>query len=106
MDSRLTQLLTNATTPAAGAAVGFQNSVPNRVFQASVAGTGVLAASVKIEVSADPINLGWITLGTIDLAGTTTATDGFAIDAAWPYTRASLVSVSGTNAVVNCAMGI
>lgn len=71
-----------------------------KVFQATVTGTGAVSATVLIQVSNNVSTLGWITLGTITLSGTTTATDGFASEAAWGYYRANVTAVSGTGAAV------
>jgi hypothetical protein len=71
-----------------------------KVFQATVTGTGAVTATVLIQVSNNVSTLGWITLGTITLSGTTTATDGFASEASWAYYRANVTAVSGTGAAV------
>lgn len=71
-----------------------------KVFQASVSGTGAVSATVVIEGSNDPTVLGWVEIGTITLSGTTTDTDGFAHQAAWGYYRANVDAISGTGAAV------
>lgn len=81
-----------------------QDEKPNRTFQATVSGTGSVAATVLVQVSNDPA-YGWLTLGTITLSGTTTATDGFASEAAWQHVRSNVTAVSGTGAVVTVTMG-
>ena len=91
-------LLNAATATGAGAAKQFNHSVPYKACQATVTGTGAVTATVKIEVSND--NAGWITAGTITLSGTTTATDGFAIQSPWLYVRANVTALTGTNAAV------
>lgn len=67
-------------------------------IQATVVGTGAVTAVVKIEGNVDN-RANWVTLGTITLNGTTSATDGFASAIVWDYTRATIVTISGTGAV-------
>lgn len=95
-------LLSGATVTGAGASVQDADYL-NRVYQATVSGTGTVSATILIQVSLDGTN--WITLATITLSGTTTATDGAASDAPWLYTRANLTVISGTGATVNAFMG-
>lgn len=71
---------------------------PNRAFQATVAGTGAVSATVLIQVSNDATN--WITLATITLSGTNSATDGVAMSAAWGFVRGNVTAISGTGAAV------
>lgn len=86
----------------------------SRTFQASVAGTGAVTATVIIEYSNEQnsANTGpsstalWVTAGTITLSGTTNASDGFASVAAWRFARARLTAVSGTGAAVTVTMGV
>jgi hypothetical protein len=94
-------LLNAATTTQTGAALVVYQV--NRTFQATVAGTGAVSATVIIEGSNDGAN--FLTLGTITLSGTTSASDGFVSDAAWGYVRARLTAISGTGAAVTVAMG-
>lgn len=78
-----------------------------RTFQATVAGTGAVTATVRIQVSNDKTT--WIDSTTsphIALSGTTTATDGFRMDAKWAYVRAFLDAISGTGAAVTVTMGL
>tara|TARA_R110002126_G_scaffold141146_5_gene286057 strand:+ start:1615 stop:1977 length:363 start_codon:yes stop_codon:yes gene_type:complete len=84
---------------------------PTATFQASVTGTGAVTATVVMQVSNEEATyLGttsnWITLGTITLSGTTTATDGFTTDAPWRYVRAGVTAISGTGATVTSNMGV
>ena len=83
---------------------------PYGTFQAIVTGTGAVTATVLIQVSneADTFNgakANWITMGTITLAGTTTATDGFTTVCPWRYVRASVTAISATS-VVEVIMGV
>ncbi len=72
-------------------------------FQATISGTGAVTATVLIQVSNDASN--WITLGTITLSGTTSATDGFASSAPWAYVRSNCTAISGTSAALSVVMG-
>lgn len=95
MAALLTGEIATTTGPA------FEMAAPGSI-QASVVGTGAVAASVVIEVS----NGGgqWLELGTITLSGTTSDSDGFAYSARWSLIRARLTSISGTGAAVTCVM--
>lgn len=84
-----------AVTPVVGA---------NRCFQARVVGTGVVTATVTVEVSLDGTY--FLTLGTITLSGTTSATDGFASNAQWQYVRGNCTAINGTNAAVTLNMSV
>lgn len=74
----------------------------NKTFQAIVTGTGAVAATVTIGASNDGVN--FITIGTITLSGTNTATDGFASTGMWAFHRSVNSGVSGTGAVVTVLM--
>lgn len=103
--ARLASATTLQTISAGGsAAAGL--SVSGRApatFQATVSGTGTVTATVLIQVSNDGTN--WITLGTITLSGTTSATDGFASSAPWAYVRSNCTAISGTSAALSVVMG-
>ncbi len=84
---------------------------PYAAFQAIVTGTGAVSATVLIQGSNEEATwLGtksnWITIGTISLSGTTTATDGLTTIAPWKYMRASVTAISGTGATVEVLMGV
>lgn len=72
--------------------------------QACLSGTGAVTAAVTVEVSNTGIDNEWILAGTINLSGTTTATDGFTLNAPWAYVRASLTAISGTSAIAKASM--
>ena len=76
----------------------------NRTFQAVITGTGALTGTILIQCSNDNVN--FITLGTITLSGTTTASDGFASSGEWAFHRAYIAQngITGTGAVVNVTM--
>lgn len=93
-------LLKNASAPTIG-----PSEHPNGPcsYQATVTGTGAVAAVVKIQISDDDVN--WITLATFTLSGTTVSTEAFPCDARWTHARAELISISGADAVVNALIG-
>lgn len=94
-------LIAAATTTKTGDATGWPGDAAS--FQATVAGTGAVTATVAIDVSND--GKGWLTLGTITLSGTTLATDGFVANARWRLARARVTAISGTDAAVDVTMG-
>jgi hypothetical protein len=75
----------------------------DKTFQATVVGTGALTATVTIKGSNDGVN--FVTIGTITLSGTTSATDGFASSGMWAYHQAVSSGVTGTGAIVTVLMG-
>jgi len=100
----------NSTTAIAASTPTYKES-PYGAFQAIVTGTGAVTATVLIQVSneADTFNgvkTNWITMGTITLSGTTTATDGFTTICPWRYVRANVTALSGTGATVEIIMGV
>jgi hypothetical protein len=104
MSARVFNLLLNSTSTSIGDVVALPKNCEKRTFQASVTGTGSVSASVDIQVSNDSLN--FLTLATINLSGTTSATDGFVSDAPWAYVRASLTAISGTGASVSTLIGV
>lgn len=76
------------------------NKAGRKTFQATVAGTGTVSATVQILVSDDVAATPSILLGTITLSGTTSATDGFASEGSWGYYMAKVTAISGTGATV------
>jgi hypothetical protein len=84
---------------------------PYATFQGIVTGTGAVTASVAIQASNEEATMNgtksnWITIGTIILSGTTTATDGFTTVAPWKYMRASVTAISGTGTTLEVLMGV
>jgi len=80
---------------------------PNATFQATVEGTGAVAATVEIQVSNDGVNACSTAAGTITLSGTTSASDGFVTqNSPWKYVRAEVTAISGTGATVSVQMGV
>jgi len=96
---RVTDVLSGATTTVTG---DWQfKDAPQASFQATVSGTGAVAATVVFDVSNDGIYAVETALGTVTLTGTTSSSDGFTTDAPWKFIRARVTAISGTGAVVN-----
>lgn len=94
-------LFTDRTTTGAGTTR--EAPGPGATVQVVVTGTGALTASVTIQVSNDGTN--WLDLGTLSLSGTTSATQGLALQAHWVYIRGNIATLTGTGATVNAIMG-
>lgn len=104
-ENNVIYIMNGKTTTGAGDTVTI--SPKDRTFHATVAGTGAVTATVIIQVSNDAVT--WINTTTsphIALSGTTTASDGFRMDAKWAYVRAYVDAISGTGAAVTVTMGI
>jgi hypothetical protein len=98
------KLFTAVTTT--GLQEKFQPRGSKKVFQA-YGTTSAGAGSATIVIQGSIFGDNFITLGTISLTlGTTLTSDGFAIDACWPFVRANVSAISGTNATVTGDMGI
>ena len=94
-------LMTGRTSTATGTTI--EAPGPGATVQARVTGTGAVTATVVVQVS--NFDNVWLTLGTLSLSGTTTATAGLALDAHWAYIRADLTALTGTGATVDVFMG-
>lgn len=99
----------NSTAAIAASSPIYKES-PYGAFQAIVTGTGTVTATVLIQVSneTDTFNgakSNWITMGTITLSGTTTATDGFTTICPWRYVRANVTAISASS-TVEVLMGV
>lgn len=106
-------ILTDTTGSATGGSFGTDLAArgvgyaPVLKFQAYLAGTGAVTATVLIQcTNTNDTSASWMTLATITLSGTTTAVDGYATIANWPNVRAKCTAISGTNATVTVTMGI
>jgi len=100
---RVLDLLQGATTTVTGD-WRYKDS-PYTAIQATITGTGVVSATVIIDVSNDGVNAVSTSLGTITLSGTTSNSDGFVTQAPWKYMRARITGITGTNATVGVTMG-
>lgn len=99
-------VLLNAVTTTGTGAVNYLGRNPgnaNRTYQATVSGTGAVSATVLVLASDDGV--GWVTLGTITLSGTGTASDGFAALAPWMEVEGDVTAISGTGAAVTLTVG-
>ncbi len=100
--SGTTLVLMNAAT-AIGAGTIISPPMPNQTYQATETCTGTCSATVLIQGSDDGV--GWVTLGTITLSGTSPPSDGFASIAPWIEVRGNITAISGTSAAVTVTMG-
>lgn len=80
-------------------------------FQALLTGTGAVVATIQILGTLDEQTaLGslqnWLTIGTINLNGTNTTTDGFTIAAPWRAFKANVTVLTGTGATCTVLMGV
>lgn len=98
-------LLSAKTATGAGAIFNCADD-GKRTFQADgTTSSGAGSATITVEVSINKVD--WMTLGTVTLTlATTSSSDGFASDAAWPYVRGNVTAISGTGASVNLRMGV
>jgi len=90
------ELLSEATTTTTGATFPCYGSTTS--VQASITGSGAISATVIVEVSNDESQ--WLTLETLSLSGTTSATGGVAFVPCWRAIRARLTAISGASAAV------
>lgn len=70
----------------------------SRTFQASIVGTGAVAATVIIEASNDGTY--FVVLNTITLTDTTFDSDSYVSTAAYALMRARVTAISGTGATL------
>ena len=99
------------STTATGASSPIYKESPYGSFQGIITGTGTVSATINVQVTnedatANGANSNWITMGTITLSGTTTATDGFTTIAPWRWVRVNVTAISGTGATVQAIMGV
>lgn len=81
-----------------------RGDLPNWSYQADVAGSGAVSATVLIEVRNG--NAGWILYGTLSPAGTVSGSDSIVGDTQWNEHRARCTSLTGTSVVVNATGGV
>jgi len=93
-------LLQGVTSVSVGTAYGCEQ-ITTASIQASITGTGVLSSTVLIQISND--NIGWVTMATLGLSDTTPS-EAFINNLPFSYIRASVSSISGTNATVSVTM--
>lgn len=102
---RVLDLIPSTTTGVLTGSWMFKDS-PYSAIQAIVTGTGVVGATITIEVSNDGVNSVSTALGVITVSGTTAASDGFTTEAPWKYIRAVVSSPSGTISGISVLMGV
>ena len=102
---------TDNFTTSTGNSNAIYKESPYSAFQAIVTGTGTVTGTVNVQVTnedatAAGTKANWITIGTITLSGTTTATDGFTTVAPWRWVRINVSAISGTSATVEVIMAV
>lgn len=99
----------NDITPPTGAVTGnwvYKDS-PDSTYQAVANGTGAITATITIQYSNDGVNPVATVAGTINLTGTTVASDGFAATGVpWKYHRAVVSAPTGTIASIFVYHGV
>lgn len=99
----VSKLLSNITSITDGLAIEHNNEDDTKSFQATVKGAGLVTATVLIQATLNGID--WLTLGTITLSGTSSASDGFSSSSSWAAFKAKVTAISGTGATVTVLMG-
>lgn len=93
----------STSTGAAPNPITLNNPAGSKVaIQGTVAGTGAVSATIIVSVTLDG-NL--LDVATITLSGTTTASDGVALDLPWASITARISALAGTGATANCFIG-
>ena len=92
-----TQMISANAAPTTGSALAV--AAARKVVKATVSGTGAVSASIDIYGNVHAVNSGGVKLGTLSPSGTTSAVDGIAFDAPWPFLYAVLTAISGTGAI-------
>lgn len=102
-----TVLLSGAVANVSSPAFDCPRGVPDRVYQATIAGSGAVSATVTFEGSCDG-GQSWSTIGSaLSLTGTASDVKAQAVAGApWPLVRATVASITGTNAAVSAFMAI
>lgn len=104
-DGQTAQLLTAATTDISSDVFVAPKGVYSRVMTADINGSGSVSATVTFYGSIDGVN--WFTIGSaISLSGTTTANGSTTSLVPWPLVKATITSISGTDAAVDAWMAI
>lgn len=94
-------LLDGATTVSAGPSISGAY-VAKFSAQAFVVGTGAVSATVIIEGTNNDVD--WVTIATLNLTGTTRATDGGVAETLWSKIRGRVSAISGTGAAVTVSI--
>jgi hypothetical protein len=103
---QVTRLLNLGTTAnVTGEAWTMPRGSRERVYQATIAGTGAVSATVTIQGSCDGVS--WVTIGSaLSLSGTGSDTKAIESLYPWPQVRAVVASITGTGATVVAYVGI
>lgn len=99
------RLLNAVTATVTGDAQNTDGRPADCTYQASIAGTGAVTATVIIEGSNEGVSGNFMTIATFSLSGTTTDSLGFVSQAKWAFVRARMTAITGTGAAVTVTMG-
>ncbi len=102
--SQIETLLSGSTTVAAGSGVAVPPETSLRSCVASIAGTGVVTATVVYEVSNDG-GTTWAPRLTFNLSGTTSAVlSDVDAESPFPLVRGNVTAINGTGATVKLSL--
>lgn len=105
MNDQVGRLLGGATANGNGNAVLMPRGERERVYQATIAGTGSVSATVTFQGSCNGED--WVTIDeALSLTGTGSDTKAIESPYPWPFVRANVASITGTGATVNAFVGI
>lgn len=96
----------NGTVIGPGIDTGNVPARPDRVYQGTVTGTGIVTATISLFGSNDGITFGSAAFGTITLSGTTLNGDVFPSAAAYQYVQMVVSNVTGTGATVRVTVAL
>jgi alpha-L-arabinofuranosidase len=98
-----TRLITDRTTNGSSEAFQCPSRAAHRLYMATIAGTGAVAATVTFEGSCDGDS--WLPIATaFSLTASDFDSEAVAVVAPWPQVRVTVASISGTGAKVNAWM--
>lgn len=105
MDSpKVVKLLDAVTTTGAGPVQAVERGTKG--IHARVSGSGTVSATVEIYGSNESRQVGGALRGTITLAGTDNAGDGFQDPGSFLFYYATVTAISGTGAAVTASVGV
>lgn len=97
-----TTLLLDAVT-ATGAGPEVNSNRPKRTVEITVTGTGAVSATVTVRARQNTAD-NWLILATLTATGTTSASEGVALESSWAYISANCTAISGTGATLTSRM--
>lgn len=107
MANKLITVLKTTTIADTGPAIYLlKEDTRNVAYQVTLTGTGAITANIAIEVSNDRV--GWISdsVSEIQMSGDNIVSKGFAAKTPWAYTRARVISITGTDAGISVTVSV